>query len=83
MEPFVHPWEPLGGFTEWNQLLRATCDVRANGHSVYTIATTVDVNHYRGKYYQTMYFKDGSEVINCGYIYSTSIGAIIFELNEI
>ena len=51
MEPFVHPWEPMGGFTEWNQLLRATCDVRANGHSVYTIATTVDVNHYRGKYF--------------------------------
>ncbi len=50
MEPFVLLWEPSEGNTEWNQLLRATSDIRANGHSVYTVATTVDVNHYRVKY---------------------------------
>ena len=83
MEPFVHLWDPVAGNTEWNQLLRATSDIRVNGHSVYTVAVTVDVSHYRAKYVQTMHMRDGSEVINLGYLYSSSIGPMVFELNEI
>lgn len=83
MEPFVHLWDPNDGKTEWNQLLRATSDVRINGHSVYTVATTVDVSHYRAKFAQELYFRDGSKVVNLGYLYSSSIGPIVFELNEI
>ena len=83
MESFVHLWEPIGGVTEWNQLLRATSDIRILGHSVFTIAATVDVNHYRARYDQLLFFKDGSVCVNLGFLYSSSIGPVVFELNEI
>jgi len=57
--------------------------MKVNGHSVFTISSTVDVTHYRAKYIQTLHFSDGSCVKNLGYLYSSSIGSIVFELNEI
>ena len=82
-EPFIHLWDPVDKKTEWNQLLRATTNMKVNGHSVFTISSTVDVTHYRAKYIQTLHFSDGSCVKNLGYLYSSSIGSIVFELNEI
>ena len=82
MEPWVHAWDELAK-SEWNQLLRATSDIRCVGHSVYTVSTTVDVSYFRGKYIQEMLFRDGHSVYNIGYLYSSSIGPIVFEINEI
>lgn len=82
MEPFVVLWDYYKS-VEWNQLLRGTSDIRVNGHSVFTISVSTDVTHYRSRYVQEILFRCGTSVFNVGYLHSSSIGPIIFEINEI
>ena len=81
-EPILHRWDPLKE-TEWNNLLRATTNFDIKGYSVLTISVSVDVSHYRARYTHEMLFRDGESVFNIGYIYSESIGPMVFELSEI
>ena len=48
-----------------------------------TVTVSVDVNYYRARYIHEMIFKNGESVVNIGYMYSSSIGAIVFEIGEI
>lgn len=57
-ESTIHSWDPLNE-TQWNQLLRATTNVKVNGYSVCTISVSVDVIYYRASYTHEMLFKDG------------------------
>jgi len=41
------------------------------------------VSYYRSKYIQEMIFKDGESVLNLGFLWSSSIGPMVFEINEI
>lgn len=82
MEPIIHRWDPMLP-TEWNQLLRATSNVNVKGFGVLTITATVDVNYYRAKFIQQLHFKDGQMIPNIGYVTSSSIGPIVFEMTEI
>ena len=81
MEPVVHLWSTTQP-TEWNQLLRATSDTKVNGFGVYTVSASVDVTYYRARYLQSMHFSNGAIVTNIGYLWSSSIGPIVFELYE-
>jgi hypothetical protein len=82
MEPIIHKWSAMEP-TEWNQLLRATSDVSVRGFGVYTVSTSVDVTYYRARYLQEMHFKCGTILTNVGYLWTSSIGPIVFEINEI
>jgi hypothetical protein len=81
-ESTLHSWDPLHE-TQWNALLRATSNIKINGYSVLTISVTVDVNYYRARYTHEMIFNNGESAVNVGYMYSASVGAIVFEIGEI
>jgi hypothetical protein len=80
-ESSIHVLDPRNP-TQWNQLLRATTNVKVNGYSVCTITISVDVSHYRARYTHEMLFPAHS-VFNSGHIYSSSIGPLVFEIAEI
>jgi len=80
-ESTVHSWDPRNP-TQWNQLLRATTNIKVNGYSVCTITISCDVSHYRARYTHEMLFTSHS-VFNSGYIYSSSVGPLVFEVSEI
>jgi len=81
-ESTIHSWNPLVE-TLWNTLLRATTKIQINGYSVNTLSVSVDVNYYRARYTQELLFSNGESVFNHGHIYSSTVGAIVFELSEI
>ena len=54
-----------------------------SGFGVQTISCSVDVNYYRARYMQEMHFRNGAILSNVGYLWSSSVGPMVFEVNEI